>query len=82
VGREGYPDRLKGEDIPLAARVVAVADVFDALLSARPYKLAWPLEQTVAEIQAKSGQHFDPRCAAALLDLLPQCLEVRERYKD
>jgi putative two-component system response regulator len=78
----GYPDRLKGEDIPLAARVVAVADVFDALLSARPYKLAWPLEQTVAEIQAKSGQHFDPRCAAALLDLLPQCLEVRERYKD
>jgi putative two-component system response regulator len=78
----GYPDGLQGEAIPLVARVVAVADVFDALLSARPYKPAWSVERTVEEIRVQSGHHFDPRCANALLGLLPECLEVRGKYHD
>ncbi len=78
----GYPEGLRGEDIPLTARVVAVADVFDALLSTRPYKKAWSLEETVAEIRAQSGHHFDPRCTTSLLEFLPDCLAVRDKYRD
>jgi putative nucleotidyltransferase with HDIG domain len=55
----GYPDRLAGDSIPLAARIVAVADVFDALTHDRPYKTAWPIEDAVAEICRQSGHHFD-----------------------
>src|SRR5690606_28312363 len=61
----GYPDRLSGTDIPIEARVVAIADVFDALCSERPYKSAWPIDKAYAEIVASSGSHFDPACVAA-----------------
>ena len=61
----GYPDRLSGTDIPVEARVVAIADVFDALCSERPYKQAWPLDKAYAEILACSGTHFDPACVEA-----------------
>lgn len=61
----GYPDRLSGIDIPIEARIVAVADVFDALCSERPYKRAWPIDEAYAEIVACSGTHFDPACVAA-----------------
>jgi putative two-component system response regulator len=61
----GYPDRLSGHDIPVEARIVALADVFDALCSERPYKRAWPLEEAYAEIVRCSGSHFDPACVAA-----------------
>jgi putative two-component system response regulator len=61
----GYPDRLSGHDIPVEARIVALADVFDALCSERPYKRAWPLEEAYAEILRCSGSHFDPACVAA-----------------
>ena len=64
----GYPDRLSGTDIPIEARVVAIADVFDALCSERPYKKAWPIEKAYAEIVACSGTHFDPNCVAAFRD--------------
>jgi putative two-component system response regulator len=64
----GYPDRLSGTDIPIEARVVAIADVFDALCSERPYKKAWPIEQAYAEIIACSGTHFDPACVLAFRD--------------
>lgn len=57
---QGYPDGLKGARIPLAARIVAVADVFDALTSRRPYKEAFPLDQSLAIIWAERGRHFDP----------------------
>ena len=57
----GYPAGLRGEEIPLAGRICAICDVFDALLSPRPYKDAWSLEDSVAEIEAQSGKHFDPR---------------------
>lgn len=62
---EGYPDRLQGEAIPLSARIAAVVDVFDALVSKRPYKLPWPLEQAVAYIRAGSGSQFDPAVVEA-----------------
>jgi putative two-component system response regulator len=78
----GYPDGLQGEAIPAMARIVAVADVFDALLSARPYKTPWTVAATVEEIKAQSGRHFEPRVVTALLQLLPECLEVREQYRD
>jgi putative two-component system response regulator len=57
---QGYPAGLRGEEIPLAGRIVAVADVFDALSHARPYKPAWPLDDAVAEIEAGAGHRFDP----------------------
>lgn len=63
----GYPLRLSGEAIPLAARIVAVADVFDALTTQRPYKAAMPFEEARACIAAESGRHFDPACVAAFL---------------
>lgn len=61
----GYPHGLSGAAIPVEARVVAIADVFDALCSERPYKKAWPISKAYAEILACSGTHFDPDCVAA-----------------
>jgi len=63
----GYPAGLAGEAIPLVGRVVAVADVFDALTHDRPYKSAWPVEQAIAEIQRSAGSQFDARVVAAFL---------------
>lgn len=68
----GYPDRLSGADIPIEARVVAIADVFDALCSTRPYKAAWPIEKAYAEIVACSGTHFDPACVTAFCAKWPE----------
>jgi hypothetical protein len=65
----GYPDGLAGEDIPLAARIVAVADVYDALISERPYKRAWPPEEAITEIRKMSGGHFDPAIVKAFVQL-------------
>ena len=61
----GYPERLAGEAIPLVGRITAVADVFDALMSDRPYKRAWPLEKARALIEEGRGRHFDPICVDA-----------------
>jgi putative two-component system response regulator len=63
----GYPRGLVGEDIPLSARIVAVADVFDALTSERSYKRAWTVRETMQEIVSKSGTQFDPRVVGALI---------------
>ncbi|SLM32237.1 Two-component system regulatory protein [Desulfamplus magnetovallimortis] len=65
----GYPRRLKKEDIPEAARIVAVADVFDALTMIRPYKDAWPVEEAVEEIRRSSGTHFDPAIVECFLHI-------------
>lgn len=65
----GYPDGLAGEDIPLAARIAAVADVYDALISERPYKHAWPARDALAEIERIAGSHLDPQIVAAFLEL-------------
>jgi two-component system response regulator RpfG len=74
---KGYPEGLRGEDIPLEARIVAIADVFDALLSERPYKPPWPLERALEEISNESGRHFDPACVEALLINLEMILASR-----
>ncbi|MCA1714479.1 MAG: two-component system response regulator [Gammaproteobacteria bacterium] len=63
----GYPDGLRGDAIPIEARIAAVADVLDALISPRPYKPAWPLEEALAYVRENSGVLFDPRCVEALL---------------
>src|SRR3954467_2220150 len=65
----GYPNRLAGSRIPLPGRIVAIADVFDALTSDRPYKRAWPLADALAEIRSLRGSHFDPAIADAFLRL-------------
>lgn len=64
---QGYPQGLAGEAIPLPGRIVAVADVFDALTSARVYKPAWPLERARRHIEENAGTHFDPACVSAFL---------------
>ncbi|TSA81814.1 HD domain-containing protein [Deinococcus detaillensis] len=66
----GYPDGLAGTDIPLSARIFAVCDVYDALISERPYKKAWSHEDAVLEIERQSGQHFDPDVVRAFLSLM------------
>ncbi len=66
----GYPRGLKGDEIPLAARIFAVADVWDALTSDRPYRTAWSREETLAHIREQSGKHFDPQVVEALLRIL------------
>jgi hypothetical protein len=68
----GYPNRIAGEAIPLEGRIVAVCDVFDALLHERPYKAAWTLADTRAEIVACSGRLFDPQVVTALLAVLDE----------
>jgi len=78
----GYPAGLAGEDIPLFGRIVAVADVFDALTSVRPYKMAWPVEKARAFLQDNAGSHFDPRCVVALIDKWDDVLAVRETFFD
>ncbi|QYK03549.1 HD-GYP domain-containing protein [Shewanella zhangzhouensis] len=73
----GYPDRLKGLDIPLEARIVSLADVFDALLSKRPYKNPWSLEEAMQFIKSKSGSLFDPLCVEALVQNIDEFLEIK-----
>jgi PAS domain S-box-containing protein len=67
----GYPNGLKGADIPLSGRIVAVADVFDALIQRRPYKAAWPVEEAVEEIRRLAGRQFDPEVVDAFEQLDP-----------
>jgi two-component system, response regulator RpfG len=64
---QGYPNKLSSNKIPLEARIVAVADVFDALVSDRPYKKSWPIEKAIDYISSERGSHFDPDCADAFL---------------
>ncbi len=66
----GYPDHLAGTDIPLAGRIVAVADVWDALTSDRAYRKAWSLDRAVSHVVAAGGVLFDPLCVEAFLDVL------------
>jgi putative two-component system response regulator len=78
----GYPRGLKGEEIPLGGRIVAVADVFDALNSTRPYKKAWSLAESRAYIEEHSGRHFDPRCVQAFVAGWDDVLAVRAQFPD
>ncbi len=78
----GYPGGLAGDDIPLFARIVAVADVFDALTSERPYKSAWDIDKALAFLHDGAGKHFDPRCVAAFVSDWQQILAIKARYQE
>lgn len=78
----GYPLGLKGEDISIWGRIVAIADVFDALVSERPYKKAWSLEKTQRVINEGSGTHFDPKLIQLFNDNYQKIVDVHEKYKD
>jgi response regulator RpfG family c-di-GMP phosphodiesterase len=78
----GYPFGLAGTNIPIFSRIVAVADVFDALTSERPYKKAWTLEAAVDMLKQGSGKHFDPACVSAFLDSWDEVLDIRQRYQE
>ena len=79
---EGYPRSLKGEAIPLEGRIVAVADVFDALVNKRHYKQAWDMGDAFALMRRESGQHFDPDCVDALLKRIDGVVEIQQAYSE
>jgi len=78
----GYPHGLKGEEIPIFGRIVAIADVFDALTSARPYKKAWTVEAALQMIDEGAGHHFDPGLMKPFKSALPEMLKIRDRYAE
>ncbi len=78
----GYPRGLKGTEIPLPARICAVCDAFDALLSQRPYKESWSVEQALAEIRRCSGSDFDPELVGAFLEIVPELIGRLEEIAD
>lgn len=78
----GYPRGLKGEDIPLAARIFAIIDVFDALRSERPYRPAWPLDRVMAYIREQVGTHFDPTVAEAFFAMHEEPFRVAAAVSD
>jgi putative two-component system response regulator len=78
----GYPRGLRGEAIPIESRIVAIADVYDALTSDRPYRLARPEDETLTIIENTVGSHFDPRVHVAFLEALPEIRDIRGRFSD
>lgn len=78
----GYPRGLAGESIAILGRIVAVADVFDALTSVRPYKKAWSLTEARIYLEEGRGKHFDPRCVDALLSGWDKIEDIRSRFED
>jgi two-component system, response regulator RpfG len=78
----GYPNGLVGDHIPLCARIVAVADVYDALTSVRPYKKAWSSEQAFEYVTTQAGRHFDPRMVDAFTGMKKQILQIQQEWRD
>ena len=78
----GYPRGLKGEDIPLPARICAVCDVFDALLSRRPYKEPWTVEAALDFLDQRKGSHLDPKLVVLFRGILEDILEIQRSYPD
>jgi putative two-component system response regulator len=76
----GYPCALAGTDIPEMARIVAIADVFDALTTKRPYKEPWPLAQVMETVQSSAGSHFEPRLVELFVGILPQILAIQAEW--
>ena len=79
---EGYPNGLSGTAIPLVGRIVAIADVFDALTSKRPYKEAWPVERAVNYLLEQRGRHFDPELVDLFVGLMPAVCEVMHTWAE
>ncbi len=78
----GYPGGLKGDNISIEGRICALADVFDALLSARPYKKPWTVDQALDLIDEQAGRHFDPQLAPLMRKILPEILKIKEQFSD
>lgn len=78
----GYPGGLQGKAIPESARIVALADVFDALSMRRPYKNPWPLDAIVDSVRDNAARHFDPALVSVFLDILPDLLVLKEKWED
>ena len=77
---KGYPEKLHGEVIPLSARIMAVADVFDALTSPRVYKPAFPIEKALEILQQGAGTQFDAKCIEVFMDALPEVKMILKKY--
>lgn len=82
VSGNGYPSGIKGKDIPLEARIVAVADVFDALTSQRPYKEAWTNSDAIATLKRLAGERLDADCVEALLNNMEQVVKIQQQFKE
>lgn len=78
----GYPAGLKGNDIPMSGRIVAVADVFDALTTIRPYKSAWSVDEAIKYINDESGKHFDPQIVQAFNLVINQFIQIKANYEE
>jgi len=79
---KGYPEGLSGTDIPISARIVAIADIYDALTSRRPYKEPWPVEDAVLYIQEQAGRQLDPACVEAFTKVLPEIRNIQHELRD
>ena len=79
---KGYPEGLKEDEIPLSARIMAIADVFDALVSPRCYKEPFPIETAMDIIKKEAGSHFDPLLAELFLSMQDDAMAIMEKYKD
>ena len=79
---KGYPEGLKGEGIPIAGRIAALADVFDALTSERPYKKAWSNDDAAEEIYRCKGKHFDPDLVDNFQKIFDEIISIRDQYKE
>lgn len=79
---KGYPNGLKGEQIPLVSRIITLADVFDALTTKRPYKEEWPVAEAIAFIGSKTGSQFDPALVPIFLSLMKDLLEIRNAWHE
>lgn len=78
----GYPYGLQGRKIPLVGRITAIADVFDALTSDRPYKKAFSIEKSNQIISQESGKHFDPDVVDAFFEVQDAILQIKESYQE
>jgi len=78
----GYPNGLEGDHIPVCARIVAVADVYDALTSVRPYKAAWPSAEAMDYVASQAGKHFDPRMVEAFLGAKDEILKIQSEWRE
>jgi len=79
---KGYPNGLKGEEIPLVGRVTSIADVFDALTSERPYKKAWSIDEAISFIKSEAGEHFDPKLVELFIENLKDIVVIKEKYAE
>ncbi|MDR8525173.1 two-component system response regulator [Shewanella fidelis] len=78
----GYPNGLSGEEIPIEGRIVAIADVFDALTSIRPYKQAWSVAETMDLFERESGKHFDPELVVHFKQVIDEAIKIRDSYNE